>query len=98
MEQHSHIHCCWSDDDNNVHAGHMFQCVVHVVARNPYSHTKTCDNGALSFGYRTFRTTIFVTLIAIGIGVYSWPEDRIKYLADAVRYHRELLQSFRRDI
>ena len=28
----THIHCCWSDDDNNVHAGHMFQCVVHVVA------------------------------------------------------------------
>ena len=20
----THIHCCWSDDDNNVHAGHMF--------------------------------------------------------------------------
>ena len=28
----THIHCCWSDDDNNVHAGHMFQSVVHVVA------------------------------------------------------------------
>ena len=28
----THIHCCWSDDDNNVHAGHMFHCVVHVVA------------------------------------------------------------------
>ena len=28
----THIHCCWSDDDNNVHAGHMFECVVHVVA------------------------------------------------------------------
>ena len=28
----THIHCCWCDDDNNVHAGHMFQCVVHVVA------------------------------------------------------------------
>ena len=27
----THIHCCWSDDDNNVHAGHMFQSVVHVV-------------------------------------------------------------------
>ena len=28
----THIHCCGSDDDNNVHAGHMFQSVVHVVA------------------------------------------------------------------
>tara|TARA_B100001996_G_C18157025_1_gene399075 strand:+ start:15 stop:443 length:429 start_codon:yes stop_codon:yes gene_type:complete len=28
----THIHCCWSDDDNNVHAGHMFQSTVHVVA------------------------------------------------------------------
>ena len=28
----THIHCCWCDDDNNVNAGHMFQCVVHVVA------------------------------------------------------------------
>ena len=28
----THIHCCWSDDDNNVHAGHMFQSRVHVVA------------------------------------------------------------------
>ena len=28
----THIHCCWSDDDNNVHAGHMFQAVIHVVA------------------------------------------------------------------
>jgi len=28
----THIHCCWSDDDNNVHAGHMFQATVHVVA------------------------------------------------------------------
>ena len=27
----THIHCCWSDDDNNVHAGHMFQSTVHVV-------------------------------------------------------------------
>ena len=22
----------WSDDDNNVHAGHMFSATVHVVA------------------------------------------------------------------
>ena len=28
----THIHCCFSDDDNNVHAGHMFQAIVHVVA------------------------------------------------------------------
>jgi len=28
----THIHCCWSDDDNNVHAGHMFNSTVHVVA------------------------------------------------------------------
>ena len=28
----THMHCCWSDDDNNVHAGHMFQATVHVVA------------------------------------------------------------------
>ena len=27
-----HIHCCWSDDENNVHAGHMFESTVHVVA------------------------------------------------------------------
>ena len=28
----THMHCCWSDDDNNVHAGHMFEATVHVVA------------------------------------------------------------------
>ena len=28
----THIHCCWSDDDNNVHAGHMFSSIVAVVA------------------------------------------------------------------
>lgn len=27
----THIHSCWSDDDNNVHAGHMFSATVHVV-------------------------------------------------------------------
>ncbi|MGB1777244.1 MAG: PPC domain-containing DNA-binding protein [Candidatus Thalassarchaeaceae archaeon] len=31
-EAFTHIHCCWSDDDNVVHAGHMFQSTVHVVA------------------------------------------------------------------
>ena len=28
----THIHCCWSDDDNIVHAGHMFSSTVAVVA------------------------------------------------------------------
>ena len=28
----THIHCCWSDDDNTVHAGHMFSSTVAVVA------------------------------------------------------------------
>ena len=28
----THIHCCWSDDDNDVHAGHMFSSTVAVVA------------------------------------------------------------------
>ena len=28
----THIHCCWSDNDLNAHAGHMFECVVAVVA------------------------------------------------------------------
>ena len=28
----THIHCCLSDDDNNVHAGHMFSSTVAVVA------------------------------------------------------------------
>ena len=28
----THIHCCWSDDDNNVHAGHMFSSTIAVVA------------------------------------------------------------------
>ena len=28
----THIHCCWADDDNNVHAGHMFSSSVAVVA------------------------------------------------------------------
>ena len=31
-EAFTHIHCCWSDDENNVHAGHMFESTVHVVA------------------------------------------------------------------
>ena len=28
----THIHCCWSDNDLQAHAGHMFQCEVAVVA------------------------------------------------------------------
>lgn len=28
----THIHCCWSEDDSTVHAGHMFSCTVAVVA------------------------------------------------------------------
>lgn len=28
----THIHCCWTEDDNTVHAGHMFSCTVAVVA------------------------------------------------------------------
>ncbi|MBS73096.1 MAG: hypothetical protein CMA91_02430 [Euryarchaeota archaeon] len=28
----THIHCCWSDNDLHAHAGHMFECVVAVVA------------------------------------------------------------------
>ena len=28
----THIHCSWSDDDNNVHAGHMFSSTIAVVA------------------------------------------------------------------
>ena len=28
----THIHCCWSDDDNIVHAGHMFSSTIAVVA------------------------------------------------------------------
>ena len=28
----THIHCCWSDDDNTVHAGHMFSSTNAVVA------------------------------------------------------------------
>ena len=31
-EPFTHIHSCWSDDDYTVHAGHMFQATVHVVA------------------------------------------------------------------
>ena len=28
----THIHCCWSDDGNTVHAGHMFSSTIAVVA------------------------------------------------------------------
>ena len=28
----THIHACWAEDDGTVFAGHMFSCVVEVVA------------------------------------------------------------------
>ena len=31
-EPFTHIHCCWSDDENDVHAGHLFESTVHGVA------------------------------------------------------------------
>lgn len=31
----THIHCCWSDDSNTVHAGHMFSSTIAVVAEIP---------------------------------------------------------------
>ena len=41
----THIHCCWSDDDNNVHAGHMFQSTVHVVAE---IHLRVMDSAIMT--------------------------------------------------
>ena len=41
----THIHCCWSDDDNNVHAGHMFQSTVHVVAE---IHIRVMDHASMT--------------------------------------------------
>ena len=35
----THIHCCWSDDDNTVHAGHMFSSTIAVVAE---IHLRIC--------------------------------------------------------
>ena len=43
-EAFTHIHCCWSDDDNNVHAGHMFQATVHVVAE---IHIRVMDHASM---------------------------------------------------
>ena len=44
-EPFTHIHCCWSDDDNNVHAGHMFQATVHVVAE---IHIRVMDHAMMT--------------------------------------------------
>ena len=41
----THIHCCWADDDNNVHAGHMFQATVHVVAE---IHIRVMDHAMMT--------------------------------------------------
>jgi predicted DNA-binding protein with PD1-like motif len=41
----THIHCCWSDDANNVHAGHMFQATVHVVAE---IHIRVMDHASMT--------------------------------------------------
>ena len=44
-EAFTHIHCCWSDDDNNVHAGHLFQATVHVVAE---IHLRVMDHASMT--------------------------------------------------
>ncbi|HJM65970.1 MAG TPA: DUF296 domain-containing protein [Candidatus Thalassarchaeaceae archaeon] len=41
----THIHCCWSDDDNDVHAGHMFQATVQVVAE---IHIRVMDHALMT--------------------------------------------------
>ena len=41
----THIHCCWSDDDNNVLAGHLFQATVHVVAE---IHIRVMDHASMT--------------------------------------------------
>ena len=41
----THIHCCWSDDDNSVHAGHMFESTVHVVAE---IHIRVMDGATMT--------------------------------------------------
>lgn len=41
----THIHCCWSDDGNDVHAGHMFQATVHVVAE---IHIRVMDHASMT--------------------------------------------------
>jgi len=44
-EPFTHIHCCWSDDENNVHAGHLFQATVHVVAE---IHIRVMDHALMT--------------------------------------------------
>ena len=41
----THIHCCWSDDDNNVHACHLFEATVHVVAE---IHIRIMDHASMT--------------------------------------------------
>ena len=41
----THIHCCWSDDDNSVHAGHMFESTVQVVAE---IHIRVMDGATMT--------------------------------------------------
>ena len=41
----THIHCCWSDDENNVHAGHMFESTVHVVAE---VHVRVMEHASMT--------------------------------------------------
>ena len=44
-ESFTHIHCCWSDDDNNVHAGHLFEATIHVVAE---IHIRVMDQAMMT--------------------------------------------------
>ena len=44
-EAFTHIHCCWSDDENNVHAGHLFEATVHVVAE---IHIRVMDQAMMT--------------------------------------------------
>ena len=44
-EAFTHIHCCWSDDDNNVHAGHLFEATIHVVAE---IHIRVMDQAMMT--------------------------------------------------
>ena len=44
-EAFTHIHCCWSDDDNNVHAGHLFEATIHVVGE---IHIRVMDQAMMT--------------------------------------------------
>ena len=41
----THIRCGWSDDDNNVQAGHLFKATVHVVAE---IHIRVMDHATMT--------------------------------------------------